>query len=77
MTCGPPVKAYINAFLKGAEVIVDVGVNAPGKKLSKKGRKKLNEFISNYDGFLSLKRVSKTEVEFQYKDGSTKAFKLN
>jgi hypothetical protein len=45
--------------------------------MSKKGRKKLNEFISNYDGFLSLKRVSKTEVEFQYKDGSTKAFKLN
>ena len=77
MTCGPPVKAYINAFLNGAEIIVDVGINAPGMKMSKKGRKNLNEFISNYDGFSSLKRVSKTEVEFQYKDGSTKAFKLN
>ena len=77
MTCGPPVKAYINAFLNGAEVIVDVGINAPGKKMSKKGRKNLNDFITNYDGFSSLKRVSKTEVEFQYKDGSTKAFKLN
>ena len=77
MTCGPPVKAYINAFLNGAEVIVDVGINAPGKKMSKKGRKNLNEFISNYDGFSSLKRVSKTEVEFQYKEGSTKVFKLN
>ena len=39
--------------------------------------KKLFRFISNYDGFSSLKRVSKTEVEFQYKDGSIKAFKLN
>ena len=77
MTCGPPVKAWINAFLNGADVIVDVGVNAPGKKMSKKGRKNLNDFITNYDGFSSLKRVSKTEVEFQYKDGSTKAFKLN
>ena len=77
MTCGPPVKAWINAFLNGADVIVDVGVNAPGKKMSKKGRKNLNDFITNYDGFSSLKRVSKIEVEFQYKDGSTKAFKLN
>ena len=77
MTCGPPVKAYINAFLNGADVIIDVGINAPGKKMSKKGRKNLNEFISNYDGFSSLKLISKTEVEFQYKDGSTKAFKLN
>ena len=77
MTCGPPVKAWINAFLNGAELIIDVGVNAPGRKMSKKGRKNLNEFISNYDGFSSLKRISKTEVEFQYKDGSTKAFKLN
>ena len=32
MTCGPPVKAWINAFLNGAELIIDVGVNAPGKK---------------------------------------------
>ena len=39
--------------------------------------KKLFRFISNYDGFSSLKRVLKTEVEFQYKDGSTKTFKLN
>ena len=38
MTCGPPVKAYVNAFLNGAELIIDVGVNAPGKKMSKKGR---------------------------------------
>ena len=76
MTCGPPVKAYINAFLNGADVIVDVGINAPGKKMSKKGRKNLNEFISNYDGFSSLKLISKTEVEFQYKDGSKKTLKM-
>ena len=76
MTCGPPVKAYTNAFLNGAEVIVDVGINAPGKKMSKKGRKNLNEFISNYDGFSSLKFISKTEVEFQYKDGSKKSLQI-
>ena len=36
MTCGPPVRAYVNAFLNGAELIIDVGVNAPGPKMSKK-----------------------------------------
>ena len=59
MTCGPPVKAYVNAFLNGAELIIDVGVNAPGKKMSKKGRKNLNKFIADYDGFSSLKLISK------------------
>jgi hypothetical protein len=72
MTCGPPVKAYTNAFLNGAEVIIDVGVNAPGMKMSKKGKKNLNKFIEDYDGFSSLKLISKKEVEFKYKDGSTK-----
>ena len=38
--------------------------------------KKLFRFISNYDGFSSLKRVSKTEVEFQYKDGSKKTLQI-
>ena len=65
MTCGPPVKAYVNAFLNGAELIIDVGVNAPGKKMSKKGRKNLNKFIADYDGFSSLKLISKKEVEFK------------
>ena len=77
MTCGPPIKAYVNAFLNGAELIIDVGVNAPGKKMSKKSRKKLNEFITEYDGFTSIKSISKEEVEFTYKDGSTKNLKLN
>ena len=76
MTCGPPVKAYVNAFLNGAELIIDVGVNAPGKKMSKKGRKNLNKFIEDYDGFSSLKLISKKEVEFKYKDGSTKTLKF-
>ena len=76
MTCGPPVKAYTNAFLNGAEVIIDVGVNAPGMKMSKKGRKNLNKFIEDYDGFSSLKLISKKEVEFKYKDGSTKILKF-
>ena len=72
MTCGPPVKAWVNAFLNGAELIIDVGVNAPGRKMSKKGRKKLNEFIAEYDGFTSIKSISKKKVEFSYKDGTKK-----
>ena len=72
MTCGAPVKAWVNAFLNGAELIIDVGVNAPGKKMSKKGRKKLNEFIAEYDGFTSIKSISKKQVEFTYSDGSKK-----
>jgi hypothetical protein len=76
MTCGPPVKAWINAFLNGAELIIDVGVNAPGRKMSKKGRKKLNEFIAEYDGFITIKSISKKEVEFTYSDGSKKTLKF-
>ena len=72
MTCGAPVRAYVNAFLNGAELIIDVGVNAPGPKMSKKGRKKLNDFIAEYDGFESIKSISKKKVEFTYKDGSSK-----
>ena len=69
-------KSYVNAFLNGAELIIDVGVNAPGKKMSKKSRKKLNQFINEYDGFTSIKSLSNEEVEFTYKDGSTKNLKL-
>ena len=76
MTCGPPVKAWVNAFLNGAELIIDVGINAPGKKMSKKGRKKLNEFIVNYDGFTSIKSISEKKVEFTYKDGSSKTLEF-
>ena len=77
MTCGPPVKAYVSAFLNGAKLIIDVGVNAPGKKMSKKSRKNLNEFISKYDGFSSIRRASKNEIEFIYSDGSKKILNLN
>ena len=77
MTCGPPVKAWVNAFLNGAELIIDVGVNAPGRKMSKKGRKQLNEFIAEYDGFTSIKSLSKDQVEFSYGDGSKKTLNLN
>ena len=76
MTCGPPVKAWVNAFLNGAELIIDVGVNAPGRKMSKKGRKKLNEFIAEYDGFTSIKRISEQKIEFTYKDGSLKTLEF-
>jgi hypothetical protein len=76
MTCGAPVKAWVKAFLNGAELIIDVGVNAPGKKMSKKSRKKLNEFINEYDGFISIKRISEKKVEFNYKDGSLKTLEF-
>ena len=66
------VPTYIKAFASGAEVIIDVGVNAPGMKMSKKERKKLNSFISKYDGFKSVKLTSKKSAEFKYKDGSVK-----
>ena len=77
MTCGSPVKAWVKAFVNGAELIIDVGVNAPGPKMSKKGRKQLNEFITEYDGFTSIKSISKKQVEFTYKDGSKKTLELN
>ena len=51
---------------------MDVSVNAPGKKMSKKSRKKLNKFIAEYDGFTSIKSISKKQVEFTYSDGSKK-----
>ena len=66
------IPAYINAFASGAEVIIDVGVNAPGMKMSKGSRKKLNNFINEVDGFKSVKLISKKKAEFILKDGSEK-----
>jgi hypothetical protein len=63
---------YINAFASGAELIIDVGVNAPGMKMSKKSRKKLNQFIKEIDGFKSVKLISKKKAEFEMSDGSIK-----
>ena len=66
------IATYTRAFASGAEVIIDVGVNAPGMKMTKGARKKLNKFINDYDGFESVKLISKNEAEFKYKDGITK-----
>ena len=66
------IPAYINAFANGAEVIIDVGVNAPGMKMSKGNRKKLNNFINEIDGFKSVKLISNNKAEFILKDGSKK-----
>mgnify|MGYP001445352325 FL=1 len=71
------IATYTRAFANGAEVIIDVGVNAPGMKMSKSARKKLNKFINDYDGFESVKLISKNEAEFKYKDGSTKSLNFN
>ncbi len=67
-----PLSSYINAFANGAEVIIDVGVNAPGMKMSKKKRAKLNKFIEDVDGFKSLSLISKKKAEFTLSDGSKK-----
>ena len=66
------IPSYINAFASGAEVIIDVGVNAPGMKMSKGSRKKLNNFINEVDGFRSVKLISNKKAEFILKDGSKK-----
>ena len=66
------IPAYINAFASGAEVIIDVGVNAPGMKMSKSSRKKLNNFIDEVDGFKTIKLISNKKAEFILKDGSKK-----
>ena len=66
------IPAYINTFVSGAEVIIDVGANAPGMKMSKGSRKKLNNFIKEVDGFKSVKLISKKQAEFVFKDGSKK-----
>ena len=66
------LSSYINAFANGAEIIIDVGVNAPGMKMSKRSRKKLNEFIEKIDGFKSVKLVSEKQAEFIMKDDSKK-----
>jgi hypothetical protein len=66
------LSSYINAFASGAELIIDVGVNAPGMKMSKSSRKKLDKFINEFDGFTSMKLISKNKAEFKYKNESTK-----
>ncbi len=66
------IPTYINAFASGAELIIDVGVNAPGMKMSKGSRKKLNNFIDEVDGFKSIKLISNKKAEFILKDGSKK-----
>ncbi len=66
------IPAYINAFASGAEVIIDVGVNAPGMKMSKGSRKKLNNFIKEVDRFRSVKLISNKKAEFILEDGSKK-----
>ena len=66
------IPTYVNAFVSGAEVIIDVGVNAPGMKMSKGSRKKLNNFIKEIDGFKSVKLISKKKAEFILNDGSKK-----
>jgi len=66
------LSTYINAFVNGAEIIIDVGINAPGKKMSKKSRQKLNKFINDVDGFKSVKKIDKKKAEFLFEDGKKK-----
>ena len=66
------LSSYINAFVNGAEIIIDVGINAPGMKMGKKKREKLNKFINDVDGFKSVTLFNKKKAKFLFKDGSTK-----
>ena len=71
---GVPVVSVWSAAV--VTVIIDVGVNAPGMKMSKKNRKKLNNFISEVDGFKSVELISKTKAEFTMSDGSKKTIEF-
>ena len=64
------IETYVNAFLSGAEIIVDVGINAPGPKMSVENRNQLNKFIEKFKNFKSIKKLSTNEVEFELDDGS-------
>ncbi len=66
------IPTYIKAFASGAEIIIDVGPNAPGMKMSKIARKKLNKLIEDIDGFKSMKIITKKQAEFTMEDGSIK-----
>ena len=70
------IPTYIKAFANGAELIIDVGANAPGMKMSKGARKKLNAFIEEVDGFKSMQLISKEKAEFIMKDGSKKVIEF-
>ena len=66
------LQIYSNAFASGAEKIFDVGINAPGPKMSKKSRAKLKEFINKIDGFDNVELISKKKAEYTMSDGSKK-----
>jgi hypothetical protein len=71
-----PVSSYIYAFVNGAELIIDVGMNAPGMKMSKKNREKLKNFIKQVDRFKSVELISKKKAEFTMSDGSKKTIEF-
>ena len=68
------IDTYINAFLSGAEVIIDVGVNAPGPKMSKENRNQLNKLIEKFNDFKLIRKLSINEVEFELNNGSLKTY---
>ena len=64
------------SFCKWCRNNIDVGVNAPGMKMSKK-KQKINEFIKKVDGFKSMKILIKNEsAEFTMLNGSKKIVKF-
>ena len=69
------VPTYVRAFLNGAEIIFDVGINAPGPKMSKKERAELSDFFKKYDNFTAIK-LKNNDAEFTYKDNSKKTLSL-
>ena len=44
--------------------------------MSNKSCKRLDEFINEYDGFKSIKKLSKTKAEYTFKEGSVKSLEF-
>ena len=60
---------------KKVSFCVDVGINAPGAKMKKKDREKLNHLIKEFNLFKSINKISSNEVEFILNDDSVKKYK--
>lgn len=69
--CGV-VRSYISAFSKGADIIFDVGVRAPGNRMSANDRANLNTLMAEYDNFESVTIQKSGAIVFKFDDGSTK-----
>ena len=75
LSSGLSFRRFALPYFISASVIVLLALFS-GMFIVPKSNQNFNEFISEYDGFVSIKSISKKEVEFTYKDGSTKNLNL-